>query len=279
MNEDELRGKFLTKLRLEKNLTQSDLAKMLGYSDKSISKWERGKCFPKDTKTLIKLAEILDVSIDDLLHLEYSDVEGKNIPHLKNKYLNFIFQNRKIFVIIFIIIILLFLGYLIFFVYIPNLHDRKIYDKENIKNINENLDVISSENKSDNYDNDDKDNIDDISKYKTKFDRNRIHDILINEGFKFDENMYSKIINNYTYFYYYIENYTFKIYDCFSTNELYLLYNSNFFDEIIVEKYYDGNHEIEYINIDEIKDCNLEKCETYLDYAMYINYMKKLILE
>lgn len=279
MNEDELRGKFLTKLRLEKNLTQSDLAKMLGYSDKSISKWERGKCFPKDTKTLIKLAEILDVSIDDLLHLEYSDVEGKNTPHLKNKYLNFIFQNRLIFIIIFIIIILLFLGYLIFFVYIPNLHDRKIYDKENIKNINENLDVISSENKSDNYDNDDKDNIDDISKYKTKFDRNRIHDILINEGFKFDENMYSKIINNYTYFYYYIENYTFKIYDCFSTNELYLLYNSNFFDEIIVEKYYDGNHEIEYINIDEIKDCNLEKCETYLDYAMYINYMKKLILE
>ena len=158
MNEDELRGKFLTKLRLEKNLTQSDLAKMLGYSDKSISKWERGKCFPKDTKTLIKLAEILDVSIDDLLHLEYSDVEGKNTPHLKNKYLNFIFQNRKIFVIIFIIIILLFLGYLIFFVYIPNLHDRKIYDKENIKNINENLDVISSKNKYDNYDNDDNDN-------------------------------------------------------------------------------------------------------------------------
>ena len=90
MNDDELRGKYLAKLRIEKNLKQSDLAKMLGYSDKSISKWERGKCFPKDTKTHIKLAEILDVSIDDLLHAEFSDIEGKNIPYLKNKFLNFI---------------------------------------------------------------------------------------------------------------------------------------------------------------------------------------------
>ena len=278
MNEDELRGKFLTKLRLEKNLTQSDLAKMLGYSDKSISKWERGKCFPKDTKTLIKLAEILDVSIDDLLHLEYSDVEGKNTPHLKNKYLNFIFQNRKIFVIIFIIIILLFSGYLIFFVYIPNLHDRKIYDKENIKNINENLDVISSENKSDNYDKDDSEN------ELNKADRNRSniksnHTKLLDEGFIFNDNLYYKNINYNTVFYFLNENYSFKVYFNSFIGELFIITNSIYYNEIVVEKYCDENHEIEYIKIDEIKDCNLEKCETYLDYAMYINYMKKLILE
>lgn len=278
MNEDELRGKFLTKLRLEKNLKQSDLAKMLGYSDKSISKWERGKCFPKDTKTLIKLAEILDVSIDDLLHLEYSDVEGKNTPHLKNKYLNFIFQNRKIFVIIFIIIILLFLGYLVFFVYIPNLHDRKIYDKENIKNINENLDVISSENKSDNYDKDDSEN------ELNKADRNRSniksnHTKLLDEGFIFNDNLYYKNINYNTVFYFLNENYSFKVYFNSFNGELFIITNSIYYNEIVVEKYCDENHEIEYIKIDEIKDCNLEKCETYLDYAMYINYMKKLILE
>ena len=34
----------------DNHLKQSDLAKMIGYSDKSISKWERGKCFPKDTE-------------------------------------------------------------------------------------------------------------------------------------------------------------------------------------------------------------------------------------
>ena len=275
MNEDELRGKFLTKLRLEKNLTQSDLAKMLGYSDKSISKWERGKCFPKDTKTLIKLAEILDVSIDDLLHLEYSDVEGKNTPHLKNKYLNFIFQNRLIFIIIFIIIILLFLGYLILVVDFKSSNNILLNGGSEVENINKNsLDNLEYEDeiivKSDSND---------ISKEKVKFDRNKMHKILIDEGFKFDENMYSKIINNYTYFYYYIENYTFKIFVHLNVNELFLLYNSKSSSVISVEKYYDGNHEIEYIKTDEIKDCNLEKCETYLDYAMYINYIKKLISE
>ena len=278
MTEDELRGKFLTKLRLEKNLTQSDLAKMLGYSDKSISKWERGKCFPKDTKTLIKLAEILDVSIDDLLHLEYSDVEGKNTPHLKNKYLNFIFQNRKIFVIIFIIIILLFLGYLIFFVYVPNLHDRKIYDKENIKNINENLDVISSKNKYDNYDKDDSEN--DLN----KADRNRSniksnHTKLLDEGFVLNKFIYSKKLNESVFVDYYIISESVKVYIYVNNDELIVLNNSTLYDEIIFEKYYDGNYEMEYIKNDGIKDCNLEKCETYLDYAMYINYIKKLILE
>ena len=174
---------------------------------------------------------------------------------------------------------LLFLGYLIFFVYIPNLHDRKIYDKENIKNINENLDVISSKNKYDNYDNDDKDNLDDISKYKTKFDRNKIHKVLIDEGFKFDENSYYKKISNYIFIYFIAETSSFKVHYYINNSELFVINISIKYTNIIIEKHYDGNYEIEYIKIDEIKDCNLEKCETYLDYAMYINYIKKLISE
>ena len=59
-------GKRLKELRKKNNMTQVQLAEKLMITDKAISKWERGKCFPKDTKTLIKLAEILDVSIDDL---------------------------------------------------------------------------------------------------------------------------------------------------------------------------------------------------------------------
>ena len=42
MNDDVRRGKFLARLRKDKNLKQSDLAKLIGYSNKSISKWERG---------------------------------------------------------------------------------------------------------------------------------------------------------------------------------------------------------------------------------------------
>lgn len=59
-------GKYIQKLRQEKNLTQNDLAKKLFISDKAISKWERGLCAP-DISLLEKLAEILDTSVIELL--------------------------------------------------------------------------------------------------------------------------------------------------------------------------------------------------------------------
>lgn len=273
MNEDELRGKFLTKLRLEKNLTQSDLAKMLGYSDKSISKWERGKCFPKDTKTLIKLAEILDVSIDDLLHLEYSDVEGKNTPHLKNKYLNFIFKNRLIFIIIFIIIILLILGYLILVVDFKSSNNILLNGGSEVENINKNsLDNLEYENEI-GYD----DELYSADRNRSNIKSN--HTKLLDEGFVLNNFIYSKKLNESVFVDYYIISESVKVYIYVNNDELIVLNNSTLYDEIIFEKYFYGNHEIEYIKIDENKDCNLEKCETYLDYAMYINYIKKLILE
>lgn len=275
MNEDELRGKFLTKLRLEKNLTQSDLAKMIGYSDKSISKWERGKCFPKDIQTLIKLAEILDISIDDLLQLEYSDVEGKSTPHLNNKFLNFLFQNRLFFIIIFIIIILLFLGYLIFVIDFKSSNnillnggsDVEIINKSKSDNLGYEYEVINEK------------IIDDISNEKIKFDRNKIHKVLVGEVFKYSNFIYSKQIKDRIFIEYYEINNYIKIYDRTSLENLYLLNSSIKYDFIFLEKYVDKKHEIEYIKIDDIKNCSLEKCESYLDYAMYINYIKKLILE
>ena len=62
-------GKYIQKLRQEKNLTQNDLAKKLFISDKAISKWERGLCAP-DISLLEKLAEILDTSVIELLRGE-----------------------------------------------------------------------------------------------------------------------------------------------------------------------------------------------------------------
>ena len=75
MNDDVRRGKFLARLRKDKNLKQSDLAKLIGYSNKSISKWERGECFPKDDEVLLKLSEIFDVSIEEILQGEPTDIE------------------------------------------------------------------------------------------------------------------------------------------------------------------------------------------------------------
>ena len=39
-------GKFIAELRKEKNLTQEELAELLGVSSKSVSRWENGKNLP-----------------------------------------------------------------------------------------------------------------------------------------------------------------------------------------------------------------------------------------
>jgi transcriptional regulator with XRE-family HTH domain len=56
----------LTKLRNDANLTQLQLAEMLNYSDKAVSKWERGESIP-DLRVLIQLAEIYHIKVDDIV--------------------------------------------------------------------------------------------------------------------------------------------------------------------------------------------------------------------
>ena len=62
-------GTFVAALRKEKGMTQRELAQQLYISDKAVSKWERGSSIP-DTALLIPLAEILDVSVTELLLCE-----------------------------------------------------------------------------------------------------------------------------------------------------------------------------------------------------------------
>jgi len=62
-------GNKIFQLRKEKNLTQKQLADMVGVTDKAVSKWERGINFP-DLITLEKLAETLDTSVIVLLGIE-----------------------------------------------------------------------------------------------------------------------------------------------------------------------------------------------------------------
>ncbi len=62
-------GNFIKELRKEKNMTQKDLAKKIGLTDKAISKWERGLSFP-DITMLGSLAEALDVDVSEILNGE-----------------------------------------------------------------------------------------------------------------------------------------------------------------------------------------------------------------
>lgn len=69
MSEQELReqvAKNLTEYRRLHGLKQAQLAEQLNYSDKSVSKWERGEGLP-DVYVLTRLAALYGVTVDDLL--------------------------------------------------------------------------------------------------------------------------------------------------------------------------------------------------------------------
>ena len=56
----------LIRLRTQAGMKQAELGALLNYSDKSVSKWERGEAIP-DAWVLTRLAEIFQVTVDYLL--------------------------------------------------------------------------------------------------------------------------------------------------------------------------------------------------------------------
>ena len=70
-------GMLIRESRLKKSMTQKDLAKIVNVSDKAVSKWERGECFP-DINLFESLSEALDVSIDKLMLQPDEQKKSKN---------------------------------------------------------------------------------------------------------------------------------------------------------------------------------------------------------
>ena len=62
-------GKNITQLRKEKNLTQTELAKLLFTSQDTISLWELDKSLP-DVLSIIKMTKIFNVTSDYILDIE-----------------------------------------------------------------------------------------------------------------------------------------------------------------------------------------------------------------
>lgn len=60
-------GKNLADLRKRKKYTQLDLANILQYSDKAISKWEKGDSLP-DIEVLYNICNLYGVTLDYLTH-------------------------------------------------------------------------------------------------------------------------------------------------------------------------------------------------------------------
>ena len=65
-------GKNIVRLRNAAHMTQTEFAEQLNYTDKAVSKWERGESLP-DVLVLKQIAELFHVTVDYLLSEEHSE--------------------------------------------------------------------------------------------------------------------------------------------------------------------------------------------------------------
>ena len=67
-------GAFIARCRKEKNLTQMQLAELLGITNQAVSKWENGRGMP-DMSLLQPLCNVLGISLNELFSGEYLSAE------------------------------------------------------------------------------------------------------------------------------------------------------------------------------------------------------------
>ena len=96
MNQEKI-GKFIANLRKEKNMTQQELAKKLGVTDRAISKWENGRGLP-DYSLLQDLCDTLSISINELFSGEKISKEDYKTKAEENmsKLINDNYSEKKI---------------------------------------------------------------------------------------------------------------------------------------------------------------------------------------
>lgn len=80
-------AKNIVDLRRGSDMTQIELAEKLNYSDKAVSKWERGESLP-DISVLKNIADIFSVSIDFLTEEEHENKNDIKIKKNKRKIKN-----------------------------------------------------------------------------------------------------------------------------------------------------------------------------------------------
>ena len=85
-NPQELLAKNLAYYRKASGLTQLELAEKFNYSDKSVSKWERGEGFP-DIFVLKSLADFYGITVDDFYATEHKKITVKQSQKRKQIYI------------------------------------------------------------------------------------------------------------------------------------------------------------------------------------------------
>lgn len=72
-------GAFIAQCRKEKNLTQMQIAELLGITNQAVSKWENGRGMP-DVSLLQPLCDVLGISLNELFsgeHISAEEYKGK----------------------------------------------------------------------------------------------------------------------------------------------------------------------------------------------------------
>lgn len=77
-------GENIKFLRKAKDITQEQLAEMLGVSCQSVSRWESGVCYP-DMELLPVLAELFEITVDKLLGVD-NIAENRNVEAYLNRF-------------------------------------------------------------------------------------------------------------------------------------------------------------------------------------------------
>ena len=138
MNQEKI-GKFISKCRKDKNITQEELAEKLSVTNKTVSRWENGVNMP-DYSVLKDLCNILDIDINELLSGEKDNKETiENLDMILKEYYKMKKQKEKLKKLIIIgTVVLSQVLLIVFTVLILNYeYDNRLHQTTNLKDYND----------------------------------------------------------------------------------------------------------------------------------------------
>ena len=135
--EDNNFSTFIKELRMEKGLSQEELAKALYVHRTTVNKWENGNVIPLNDKLLL-IADYFDISVDELLNGKRSDINNASstrnntiVELIKSKT-----RSQRLHIYSVLVILILILCFLVYY-FISNYNSVKVYilygENENIR--------------------------------------------------------------------------------------------------------------------------------------------------
>ena len=100
MNQEKI-GKFIDRVRKEKNMNQQELAMKLNITDRAISHWENGRSMP-DAGIMLELCKLLDINVNELLSAKkiikesYNEQAEENLLEMRREIES---KNKKILIL------------------------------------------------------------------------------------------------------------------------------------------------------------------------------------